>query len=60
MKILNKIKQRVSKAYTEGIYADTPANRKLGRVGMSYAEYSKKLKDDKEEKADKKVLVNSV
>ena len=53
MKILSKIKQ-ISKAYTEGIYADTPANRKLGRVGMSYAEYSKKLKDDKEEKADKK------
>lgn len=53
MKILSKIKQ-ISKAYTEGIYADTPANRKLGRVGMSYAEYSKKLKDDKEEKADRK------
>lgn len=53
MKILSKIKQ-ISKAYTEGIYADTPANRKLGRVGMSYAEYSKKLKNDKEEKADKK------
>ena len=53
MKILNKIRQ-ISKAYTEGIYADTPANRKLGRVGMSYAENAKKLKDDKEEKADKK------
>lgn len=53
MKILNKIKQ-VSKAYTEGIYADTPANRKLGRVGMSYAEYAKKVKSEKEEKADKK------
>jgi hypothetical protein len=26
----------LKKAYTEGIYADTPANRKLGRVGMSY------------------------
>ena len=43
MKSLSKIKQ-VSKAYTEGTYADTRANRKLGRVGMSYAEYSKKIK----------------
>lgn len=56
MKILNKIRQ-ISKAYTEGIYADTPANKKLGRVGMSYAEYTKKIKNDKEEKADKKYWV---
>jgi len=28
--------KKVEKAYTEGVYADTPANRKLGRVGMSY------------------------
>ena len=27
----------IAKAYTEGIYSDTVANRKLGRVGMSYA-----------------------
>ena len=26
----------IEKAYTEGIYSDTPANKKLGRVGMSY------------------------
>lgn len=32
----------VSKAYTEGIYADTSTNRKLGRVGMTYAEYNNK------------------
>ena len=41
----------VEKAYTEGIYADTPANRKLGRVGMSYAEWSAK-QGKKEEKID--------
>lgn len=55
MKILNKLKITfLSKAYTEGIYSDTPANRKLGRVGMSYIDYSKKVKSDKEEKAEKK------
>ena len=53
MKIFNKLKT-ISKAYTEGIYADTPANRKLGRVGMSYAEYAEKLKQEKEDKAEKK------
>ena len=47
MKILNRIKQ-ISKAYTEGVYSDTPANRKLGRVGMSYKNYSeqKEIKSD--------------
>ena len=45
MKIFNKFKLTyLSKAYTEGIYADTPANRKLGRVGMTYAEYANKQK----------------
>lgn len=53
MKILNRMKQ-VVKAYTEGIYADTPANRKLGRVGMTYAQYYKKLKDDMEYQKNKK------
>ena len=33
----------MSKAYTEGIYADTPANRKLGRVGMTYTAYTERL-----------------
>ena len=47
LKILNKFKIAfLSKAYTEGLYSDTPANRKLGRVGMSYIEYNKKLKDE--------------
>lgn len=44
MKILNQLKVAfISKAYTEGIYADTPQNRKLGRVGMSYSAYSNKV-----------------
>ena len=34
--------QNLTKAYTEGVYADTPANRKLGRVGMSYKEWTQK------------------
>ena len=41
----------VEKAYTEGVYADTPANRKLGRVGMTYAEWEIK-QGKKEEKID--------
>ena len=50
LKILNKKKINilngfVEKAYVEGIYADTSINRKLGRVGMSYAEYAKMIKD---------------
>lgn len=32
----------VEKAHTEGVYADTPANRKLGRVGMSYKKITEK------------------
>ena len=41
----------IQKAYTEGVNSDTPSNRKLGRVGMSYkdfAEKSHKTKDKKE------------
>lgn len=40
--------KEVEKAYTEGIYADTPANRKLGRVGMSYTAYAEKIKNTTE------------
>ena len=36
--------KNLTKAYTEGVYADTPATRKLGRVGMSYAQYAEKIK----------------
>lgn len=41
--------KNLEKAYTEGVYADTPANRKLGRVGMSYKEWTSK-QNNKEEK----------
>ena len=37
----------VEKAYTEGVYVDTPANRKLGRVGMSHAEWEAKQEKKK-------------
>lgn len=37
-----KLGSEVEKAFSEGVYADTPKNRKLGRVGMSYKTYSKK------------------
>lgn len=40
----------LEKAYTEGIYCDSPANRKLGRVGMTYAAYAQKIKDEEEAK----------
>lgn len=46
MKILNPLKiSFISKSYVEGIYADTPANRKLGRVGMTYTDYNAIIKD---------------
>jgi len=44
--------KNLTKAYTEGIYADTPANRKLGRVGMTYAAYAEKVKEGKENKIE--------
>lgn len=44
-------KLSIEKAYIEGIYSDTPANRKLGRVGMSYTEWDSK-QGKKEEKID--------
>lgn len=31
--------KNIEKSYTEGIYSDSPMNRKLGRVGMSYSAY---------------------
>ena len=37
------------KAYTEGLYSDTPLNRKMGRVGMSYVEYFQRTKAQDEE-----------
>lgn len=60
MKIFNKFKLvYLSKAYTEGIYADTPTNRKLGRVGISYQQYTENLKKQisaKEIKEEKEKL----
>lgn len=41
----------VEKAYTEGVYADSPLNRKLGRVGMSYKKYEELVKAGEKEKA---------
>lgn len=45
----------VHKAYSEGIYVDNPKNRKLGRVGMSYKEWTNKLANNsnKEESNNK-------
>lgn len=60
MKIINKqpiaFIKNLTKAYTEGVYADTPQNRKLGRVGMTYAAYAEKVKgkEKKEIKSNKK------
>lgn len=48
--IFNKIKY-VEKAYTEGVYADSPLNRKLGRVGMSYKKYEEMVAAGEKEKA---------
>lgn len=38
----------IEKAYTEGIYADSPLNRKLGRVGMTYTAYAEYTQRKKE------------
>ena len=37
--------KNLEKAYIEGVYADTPQNRKLGRVGMTYTQYAEKIKN---------------
>lgn len=50
---LKDIKE-VSKAYTEGIYLDSPLNRKLGRVGMTYTAYAEKTKASKEKEVKKR------
>lgn len=39
------------KAYIEGVYCDSPANRKLGRVGMTYKEWTEK--QSKKDKSNK-------
>lgn len=40
-----------SKAYEEGVYSNTPTNRKLGRVGQKYG-YEVKVPQEYEEKQD--------
>lgn len=50
---LNEIEKS---SYQEGIYADTPQNRKLGRVGMSYAQYENFKNKNKEE--NREVILN--
>lgn len=66
MNILNISKKKLNfscfireifKAYTEGIYCDSPANRKLGRVGMTYQAYAEKVKKEKEGKGQFKTEV---
>lgn len=47
------------KAYTEGIYSDTPANRKLGRVGMTYTAYAEKVKKQKSEDSIKEAEITN-
>lgn len=47
--------KEIRKAYTEGVYADTPQNRKLGRVGMTYTQYVKKVKNSEETSSEDKV-----
>lgn len=49
----------INKAYTEGIYCDSPANRKLGRVGMTYAAYAEKVKKEKENPPQKVLQKNT-
>lgn len=51
----------IEKAYTEGIYSDTPANKKLGRVGMTYKEFSEKIKPAQDsDKNKKKILLEKM
>lgn len=39
--------KNLEKSFTEGIYADTPQNRKLGRVGMTYKQ-AKEMEKEKQ------------
>lgn len=45
----------LEKAYTEGIYCDSPANRKLGRVGMTYKAYAEKVKKEQKSVSEEKI-----
>lgn len=50
----NNIYIKINKAYQEGIYQDSPLNKKLGRVGMSYKEYYDKTNYQSKEGTGKK------
>lgn len=50
----------LQKAYEEGIYSDTPQNRKLGRVGMSYAVYAAKVNGQKTSGAVEAYKTNAI
>ena len=52
--------QEINKAYTEGIYSDSPLNRKLGRVGMTYQAYADKINKEKSENSTKKEEVKDI
>ena len=52
---LRDIKE-VSKAYTEGVYSDTPLNRRMGRVGLTYKQYSEKT--DTSKNIEKQRVIN--
>ena len=57
----SNVKQiELEKAYIEGVYCDSPANRKLGRVGMTYAAYAEKVKAaEKDNKISEKEAIPS-
>lgn len=62
MKIINNqsmtFLKNLAKSYTEGVYSDTPINRKLGRVGMSYMAYRDKIKAKNPEKSEEQIIKN--
>lgn len=43
--LLKGFQQDLQKAHVEGVYADTPQNRKFGRVGMTYKQYEDIVKN---------------
>lgn len=56
-------KFEVEKSYTEGVYNDSPLNRKFGRVGMSYSAYAQLVAEGKKEKVpsyNKKYIINDI
>lgn len=56
LKLNNVFIFNLNKAYTEGVYTDSPLNRKLGRVGMTYTAYAEKVKKEKKEPSIREIL----